>query len=162
MKQRLYIPLICVLSIVILVSVYWAWVIPYTVFQLYDREHQVVILEVPAKAGDTLVLELEHSAEHIPWFEYYTILEDNSFNLDAFAVAGYGAGIPATQESTVRDGMVWTENINTNFTELKWLTSNVYQKGLELNGEEIFNFQTLPNASLIQGVVITKRGYLGS
>lgn len=151
---------ICSMGVAVLAFLYWAFCAPYTVFQLYDRENEVVVLEVPAKAGDTLTLEVEHSAEHIPWFEYYTILEDGSFNLDAFAVAGYGAGIPAAQESTVRDGMVWTENVNTNFSELKWLTSNTYQKGLDLNDVEIFDFRTLPNASLIKGSVITKRGYL--
>ncbi len=149
-----------IVGMAVLVFLYWAFLAPYTVFQLYDRENEVVVLEVPAKAGDTLTLEVEHSAEHIPWFEYYTILEDGTFNLDAFAVAGYGAGIPAAQESTVRDGMVWTENINTNFTELKWLTSSTYQKGLDLNDVEIFDFRTLPNASLIRGSIITKRGYL--
>ncbi len=158
--SRRMLALLGVVSIGLLSILYWAFLAPHTVFQLYDRKNKAVILEVPAHVGDQLVLEIEHSAEHIPWFEYYTILNDGSFNLDAFAVAGYGAGIPAAQESSVRDGMVWTENVNTVFPELKWLTSNLYQKGLELNGEEIFDFSTLPNASLIGGNIITKRGYL--
>ena len=32
-------------------------------------------------------------------------------------------------------------------------------KGLELNGEEIFDFRTLPNASRIRGSIIEKRGH---
>ena len=99
---------------------------------------------------------------NIPWFEYYTIQNDGSFNLDAIAVAGYGAGIPAEMDvpTRVEDGLVWMEGINSRFEELKWLTSSVYMKGLTLNGTEIFDFRALPNASLIRGQMITKRGYL--
>ncbi len=158
--SRRFLPLLGAIFISLTGILYWGFFAPHTVFQLYDRKNETIILEVPVSTGDQLVLEIEHSAEHIPWFEYYTVLADGSFNLDAYAVAGYGAGIPAAQQSTLRDGMVWTENVNKNFPELKWLTSNLYQKGLDLNGEEIFDFRTLPNASLVRGDIITKRGYL--
>ena len=132
-----------------------------TVFQLYDRRNEKVVLEVPAGPGDQFRLEIEHSFEHIPWLEFYTVLPDGSFNLDKIAVAGYGAGIPAEMDvpTRIEDGMVWMEDINSVFPELKWLTSDTYMKGLELNGEEIFDFRTLPNASRIRGSIIEKRGH---
>ena len=132
-----------------------------TVFQLYDRENEAVVLEVPAGPGDQFRLEIEHSFEHIPWLEFYTVLPDGSFNLDKIAVAGYGAGIPAEMDvpTRIEDGMVWMEDINSVFPELKWLTSDTYMKGLELNGEEIFDFRTLPNASRIWGSIIERRGH---
>ena len=128
------------LSIAVLLGIaaWWAFFQPRAFFQLYDRRGESVILE------------------------YYTIQNDGSFNLDAIAVAGYGAGIPAEMDvpTRVEDGLVWMEGINSRFEELKWLTSSVYMKGLTLNGTEIFDFRALPNASLIRGQMITKRGYL--
>lgn len=130
-----------------------------TYFQLYDRENQRVVLEVPVQTGDHLRLEIEHSFEHIPWYEYYTVL-DGGFNLDAIAVAGYGAGIPAEMDvpTRIEDGLVWMEDINSYFPEFHWLTSSTYMKGLTLNDAEIFDFRTLPNASRITGRMITKGG----
>lgn len=133
---------------------------PHTYFQLYDRETGEIVLEAPVQTGDKLRLEIEHSFEHIPWFEYYTITSDHGFNLDAIAVAGYGAGIPAEMDvpTRIENGLVWMEDINSYFPVLKWLTSSQYMKGLTLNGEEIFDFRTLPNASPILGSIILKRG----
>ncbi|MBS5590960.1 MAG: DUF1850 domain-containing protein [Clostridiales bacterium] len=132
------------------------------VFQLYDRENERVVLEVPAGPGDQLRLEIEHSFEHIPWYEYYTVTDDGAFNLDAIAVAGYGAGIPAEMDvpTHIEDGLVWMEEINSRFEQFRWITSASYMKGLQLNGEEIFDFRTLPDASRIRGDMIMKRGYL--
>lgn len=131
-----------------------------TYFQLYDRENERTVLEVPAQPGDQLRLEIEHSFEHIPWYEYYTILPDGGFNLDAIAVAGYGAGIPAEMDvpTHIEDGLIWMEDINSYFPEFHWLTSSTYMKGLTLNGREIFDFRTLPNASRITGRILTKGG----
>ena len=132
------------------------------VFQLYDRENERVVLEVPAGPGDQLRLEIEHSFEHIPWYVYYTVTDDGAFNLDAIAVAGYGAGIPAEMDvpTHIEDGLVWMEEINSRFEQFRWITSASYMKGLQLNGEEIFDFRTLPDASRIRGDMIMKRGYL--
>ena len=58
------------------------------VFELYDRQRKTVVFSTPIQAGDKLRLEIEHSFEHIPWYEFYTVREDDSFNLDAIAVAG--------------------------------------------------------------------------
>lgn len=132
-------------------------------FQLYDRKLDQVVLSVPIRPGDKLSLEIEHSFEHIPWFEYYTVTDDLQFNLDAIAVAGYGAGIPAEMDVPTHidaNGMVWMEEINSVFPQFSWITSATYMKGLTLNGEEIFDFRSLPDASRIRGEIITKRGYL--
>ena len=130
-----------------------------TCFQLYDRETERVLLEVPVQPGNVLRLEIEHSFEHIPWFEYYTVTGDGAFLLDTIAVGGYGAGIPAEMDVSTRieDGLVWMEGIGSRFPELKWLTSSTYMKGLTLNGTEIFDFRTLPNATLVRASIITKR-----
>lgn len=144
--------------------VWWAFFAPAgNRFQLYDRKLDQVVLSVPIRPGDRLSLEIEHSFEHIPWFEYYTVTGDLQFNLDAIAVAGYGAGIPAEMDVPTHigeDGMVWMEEINSVFPQFSWITSATYMKGLTLNGEEIFDFRSLPDASRIRGEIITKRGYL--
>lgn len=133
-----------------------------TDFQLYDRDRDTVVFSVPIQAGDKLRLEIEHSAEHIPWFEYYTVTQDLQFNLDAIAVAGYGAGIPAEMDvpTRIEDGLVWMEDINSLFPHFSWITSATYMKGLTLNGEQVFDFRSLPDASRIRGEIIKTRGYL--
>ena len=143
--------------------VWWAFYAPAgRVFRLYDRERETVVFSVPIQTGDQLRLEIEHSFEHIPWYEYYTVREDGQFNLDAIAVAGYGAGIPAEMDvpTRVADGLVWMEEINSVFPHFSWITSATYMKGLRLNGEEVFDFRSLPDASRIRGEIITVRGYL--
>jgi len=143
--------------------VWWAFYAPAgRVFRLYDRERETVVFSVPVRAGDQLRLEIEHSFEHIPWYEFYTVREDGQFNLDAIAVAGYGAGIPAEMDvpTRVEDGLVWMEDINSVFPYFSWITSATYMKGLSLNGEEVFDFRSLPDASRIRGEIITVRGNL--
>ena len=144
--------------------VWWAFLAPAGArFRLYDRKLDQVVLSVPIRPGDRLSLEIEHSFEHIPWLEYYTVTDDLQFNLDAIAVAGYGAGIPAEMDVPTRideNGMIWMEEINSVFPQFSWITSATYMKGLTLNGEEIFDFRSLPDASRIRGEIITKRGYL--
>lgn len=150
-------------SLLVLIFLFWAAMDcaaeEQTCFQLYDSENETVLLEVPVQPGDVLRLEIEHSFEHIPWFEYYTVTEDGAFLLDTIAVGGYGAGIPAEMDVSTRieDGLVWMEGIGSWFPELKWLTSSTYMKGLTLNGTEIFDFRTLPNATPVRTSIITKR-----
>ena len=145
--------------------VYLGWFIPVgRAFRLYDRKRETVVFETPIETGDQLCLEIEHSFEHIPWFEYYTVREDGQFVLNAIAVAGYGAGIPAEMDvpTHIEDGLVWMEEINSVFPYFSWITSATYMKGLQLNGEEVFDFRNLPDASRIRGEIITVRGYLHS
>ena len=154
---------VCVSSLLVLMLLFWAAMgcatEGQTCFQLYDRENERVLLEVPVQPGNVLRLEIEHSFEHIPWFEYYTVTGDGAFLLDTIAVGGYGAGIPAEMDVSTRieDGLVWMEGIGSRFPELKWLTSSTYMKGLTLNGTEIFDFRTLPNATPVRASIITKR-----
>ena len=144
---------------------WWAFLVPHgTVFQLYDRDRHQVVFSTDIRAGDQLKLEIEHSFEHIPWYEFYTVTDDLQFNLDAIAVAGYGAGIPAERDvpTRVEGGRVWMEDINSLFPQFSWITSAKYMKGLSLNGVEVFDFRSLPDASRIRGEIITRRGYLSS
>ncbi len=147
----------------VILFIYWGYYAPAgRYFRLYDRENEKTVLQVPVKSGDKLRLEIEHSFEHIPWFEYYTVTEDYQFNLDAIAVAGYGAGIPAEMDvpTRIEDGMVWMEEINTVFPYFSWLTNDRYMKTLTLNDTEIFDFRTLPNASRIRGDTVIRKGHL--
>ena len=162
-KKQRGIILSAVVFVVLGIFVWWAFYAPAgKVYPLYDRGRETVVFSVPIHAGDKLRLEIEHSFEHIPWFEYYTVREDDQFNLDAIAVAGYGAGIPAEMDvpTRVADGLVWMEDINSVFPHFSWITSATYMKGLQLNGEEIFDFRSLPDASRIRGEIITVRGNL--
>jgi hypothetical protein len=143
--------------------VWYGWFAPVgKAFQLYDRVRKTVVFSAPIHAGDKLRLEIEHSFEHIPWYEFYTVRPDGQFNLDAIAVAGYGAGIPAEMDvpTRVEDGLVWMEEINSVFPRFSWITSATYMKGLQINGVEVFDFRSLPDASRIRGEIITVRGYL--
>lgn len=143
--------------------IWWGFLAPAgTVFRLYDRGRDQVVLSVPIRPGDRLSLEIEHSFEHIPWYEYYTVTEDYQFNLDAIAVAGYGAGIPAEMDvpTRIEDGLVWMEEINSVFPVFSWITSDKYMKVFTLNDNEIFDFRTLPDASRIRGEIIQRKGYL--
>ena len=160
-RRKCRILLLLAAAVLLILAAWWAFCAPHTYFRLYDRRNQEVVLEVAAAPGDQFRLEIEHSFEHIPWYEYYTVTDDLAFNLDAIAVAGYGAGIPAEMDvpTHIEDGLIWMEDINSRFEELKWLTSSTYMKVLTLNGEEIFDFRSLPDASLIRGEIITKRGF---
>lgn len=166
MNRKLRVALVSALLLAALGAfVWWAFYAPAgKAFQLYDRERETVVFSVPIQTGDRLRLEIEHSFEHIPWYEYYTVREDGQFNLDAIAVAGYGAGIPAEMDvpTRVADGLVWMEEINSVFPHFSWITSATYMKGLQLNGVEVFDFRSLPDASRIRGDIILVRGHLTS
>ena len=152
------------LAIVLLGAfLWWGFFAPAgKVFQLYDRQRKTVVFSAPIHAGDKLRLEIDYFFNDTATTEIYTVREDDSFNLDAIAVAGYGAGIPAEMDvpTHVEGGLVWMEEINSVFPEFSWITSATYMKGLEINGEEVFDFRSLPDASRIRGKIITVRGYL--
>ena len=163
MKKKVSLPGLIILGAAIALFLYLGFFVPRGKrFQLYDRVRETVVFSTDIKTGDKLRLEIEHSFEHIPWFEYYTVTEEGGFNLDSIAVAGYGAGIPAEMDvpTRVEDGLVWMEEINSYFPVFSWITSATYMKGLCLNGTEVFDFRSLPDASRIRGEIITVRGYL--
>lgn len=132
-------------------------------FELYERTKKEVILSVPVQMGDHFSLEIEHSFDHTPWYEYYTVKEDLTFNLDSIAVAGFGAGTPAEMDVPTyigEDGLVHMDEINSVFDHFQWLTSDKYMKSFRLNGEEIFDFRSLPDASRVRGDIINRKGLL--
>ena len=149
--------------LILLLAAYFAFLIPSgTALELHDRDSDTRIASWPIQAGDELSLEIEHSFEHIPWYEFYTVTEDGQFDLDKIAVAGYGACIPAEMDvpTHIENGLVWMEEIHSLFPTLHWITSNKYMKTFTLNGTEIFDFRTLPDASRVEAKIITTRGYL--
>lgn len=162
-RKKGYVLLTAAVFVLLAVFVCWGFLIPSgTRFQLYDRGRDQVVLSVPIQAGDQLQLEIEHSAEHFPWLEFYTVTDDLQFNLDTIAVGGYGAGVPAEMSvpTRIEDGLVWMEDINSLFPYFSWITSDKYMKGFSINGVEVFDFRSLPNASKVRGEIITTRGYL--
>ena len=72
-------------------------------------------------------------------------------------MGGYGAGIPAEMDvpTRVEDGLVWMEEINSEFDRFQWITSQTNMKTLSLNGTVIVDFSTLPNHSFVQAEIIT-------
>ena len=160
MPKKSKILIIIISAVILLSAVFIPKLQTHCELVLYDREREKEVLSVPVKPGDKLSLEIEHSFEHIPWFEFYTITDDLQFNLDSIEVAGYGAGIPAEMDvpTKIEDGMVKMEDINSIFPEFRWITSDKYMKEFKLNGEVIFDFRSLPDASKIKGYITTKRG----
>jgi len=151
------------MMLALLLAAYLAFLVPCgTALELRDRDSDTRIASWPIQAGDELSLEIEHSFEHIPWYEYYTVTDDLKFDLDRIAVAGYGAGIPAEMDvpTRVEGGLVWMEDINSLFPTLHWITSDKYMKTFTLNGAEIFDFRSLPDASRVEARIIPTRGYL--
>ena len=51
-KAHFFLPL-AVLAAVVCAALWWAFLSPHMVFQLYDRENERVVLEVPAGPGDS-------------------------------------------------------------------------------------------------------------
>ena len=95
--------------LILLLAAYFAFLIPSgTALELHDRDSDTRIASWPIRAGDELSLEIEHSFEHIPWYEFYTVTDDLQFDLDRIAVAGYGAGIPAEMDvpTHIENGLV--------------------------------------------------------
>lgn len=146
------------------VIVYVLWFLPLELrFELYERTEKRVILSVPVKPGDHFSLEIEHSFDHTPWYEYYTVKDDLTFNLDSIAVAGFGAGTPAEMDVPTyigEDGLVHMEEINSVFDHFQWLTSDKYMKSFRQNDVEIFDFRSLPDASRVRGDIINRKGLL--
>ena len=63
--------------IVLTLAAYLVFLIPSgAALELRDRDSNTRIASWPIQAGDELSLEIEHSFEHIPWYEFYTVTED--------------------------------------------------------------------------------------
>ena len=103
--------------------------------------------KIPVEAGDELSFQWEHSFEHIPWYEYYEIQEDDSFLLHSIAVAGFGAGIPAEMDCEYRyeDGMIYMEEIESVFSQFNWINSQTALKNIRVNGELLLQGSDMPH-----------------
>ncbi|MDO4620777.1 MAG: DUF1850 domain-containing protein [Lachnospiraceae bacterium] len=121
-----------------------------------------VICRTAVRSGSTVEVALTHSFEHVPWNEYYTVTETDTFLLNKITVAGYGAGIPAEMDVTTRieDGLVVMEGINSEFPCFNWITSQTNMKTLTVDGSVILSFDSIPNHSFVEATIKTNRGLL--
>lgn len=112
-----------------------------------NQETGEVYLEAPVKTGDEVSFQWEHSFEHIPWNEYYEVKADKTFLLHTISVAGFGAGIPAEMDCTYRyeDGLVYMENIESEFPRFNWINSNTALKYISLNGTVLITGADMPH-----------------
>lgn len=112
-----------------------------------ELETGKVYAEIPVKTGDELSFQWEHSFEHIPWYEYYEIREDGSFLLHTIAVAGFGAGIPAEMDCTYRyeDGLIYMDDIESEFPQFNWINSQTALKNIKINGEVLLLGSDMPH-----------------
>lgn len=112
-----------------------------------NQESREVYLKVPVKTGDEVSFEWEHSFEHIPWNEYYEVMEDKTFLLHTISVAGFGAGIPAEMDCTYRyeDGLVYMDNIESEFPRFNWINSQTALKKISLNGTVLITGADMPH-----------------
>ena len=99
------------------------------------------------QAGDVLEFGWTHSFEHIPWNEYYEILEDDSFLLHTISVTGFGAGIPAEMDVSYRyeDGLIYMDGIESRFPEFHWINSHTALREIRLNGELLLKGSDMPH-----------------
>lgn len=112
-----------------------------------DLETGKQYAKISVETGDELSFQWEHSFEHIPWYEYYEIREDNSFILHSIAVAGFGAGIPAEMDCSYRyeDGLVYMEGIESVFPQFNWINSQTALKNIKVNGELLLEGSDMPH-----------------
>ena len=99
------------------------------------------------QAGDVLEFGWTHSFEHIPWNEYYEILDDDSFLLHTISVTGFGAGIPAEMDVSYRyeDGLIYMDGIESRFPEFHWINSHPALREIRLNGELLLKGSAMPH-----------------
>ena len=99
------------------------------------------------RAGDILEFGWTHSFEHIPWNEYYEILEDGSFVLHTISVAGFGAGIPAEMDVAYRyeNGLIYMDGIESCFQQFNWINSQTALREIRLNGELLIRGEDMPH-----------------
>ena len=143
------------LSAAILLILSALFVFSAAAFRLRQREYLVIrnqesgdtYVRVPVETGDELSFGWEHSFEHIPWNEYYEIEEDGSFLLHTISVAGFGAGIPAEMDCTYRyeDGLIYMDDIESEFPQFNWINSQTALKEIGLNGRLLIRGSDMPH-----------------
>lgn len=127
----------------------------YTKFLIIShQETEEVYIKTMVKTGDPLVYKWIHSFENIPWFEEYTILDNNSLQLKEIKVAGFGAGIPENKGRVeIKDGMIIMSDLDQEFKEINWINSKTALEYISLNGKEIIKGGELPHHEPINLVV---------
>ncbi len=115
--------------------------------KIKNQKNDVIYLEMSVKTGDRLTYKWIHSFEHIPWFEEYEILEDNTLLLHNIKVAGFGAGIPENigKVSVGKDGFVKMEKIEKIFEKIMWINSNTALSYIAVNNKIIIKGINLPH-----------------
>lgn len=112
-----------------------------------NRETGEVYADVPIEAGDEVSFGWTHSFEHIPWNEYYEVEPDGSFMLHTISVAGFGAGIPAEMDCTYRyeDGLIYMDDIESQFEQFNWINSQTALREIAVNGEHLLSGADMPH-----------------
>ncbi len=116
------------------------------VLRAEDQETGRVYAEAPVETGDTVEFDWVHSFEHIPWNEYYTVLEDGTFRLDTISVAGFGAGIPAEMDVDYRyeDGLIYMDNIGSEFDSFRFFNSDTALDVIQINDVDFIKGSDMP------------------
>lgn len=111
-----------------------------------NLESGEIYVKTRVKPGDELSFGWEHSFEHIPWNEYYEIKADGTFLLHTISVAGFGAGIPAEMDCTYRyeDGLIYMDDIESEFPRFNWFNSQTQLKFINLNGNLLITGADMP------------------
>lgn len=143
--RKVWIPLGLIIVISLSAAVF-AWQ-QKKILVVENAETGEVYASASVRAGDELSFQWEHSFEHIPWYEYYEIREDNSFILHSIAVAGFGAGIPAEMDCNYRyeDGLIYMEDIESEFPDFHWINSQTALKNIKVNGELLLQGSDMPH-----------------
>lgn len=143
-KCRSVIPVLVILIIISAAVFTWQ---QKKVLVVEELETGKVYAELPVKTGDEVSFQWEHSFEHIPWYEYYEIKKDGTFLLHTIAVAGFGAGIPAEMDCTYRyaDGLIYMEDIGSEFPRFNWINSQTALKNIKVNGELLLKGSDMPH-----------------
>ncbi len=148
MKHRKikFIPAVTLAVLILASAVMFTWQ-QKMVLTVEEQETGKVYATLPVKAGDELSFQWEHSFEHIPWYEYYEIKKDGSFLLHTIAVAGFGAGIPAEMDCTYRyeDGLIYMDDIGSEFPQFNWINSQTALKNIKVNGALLLNGADMPH-----------------
>lgn len=117
------------------------------ILRIYNLETGEVYVKRNVKTGDGLSFGWIHSFEHIPWNEYYEIMDDGTFVLHTISVAGFGAGIPAEMDCPIRfeDGLIYMDEIESTFPQFNWINSQTALQWIALDGETLITGADMPH-----------------
>ncbi|MGB4405331.1 MAG: DUF1850 domain-containing protein [Sphaerochaeta sp.] len=132
-----------------------------TTIQVLTLSHQEtgeIFLTQRTEAKQKLTFNWIHSFEHIPWFEEYTVEDDNTFVLHTIRVAGFGAGIPENKGTvSFEDGMVVMRDINETFDHFAWIHSQSALVSITVNDMILIRGSELPHHQKLELTIQGKR-----